>query len=102
MKSTFGLPAADRVAEQVKAIAKLMALFRDRFRFFIGFALKGSEIVVVLFCVTLPRMLMGAFRWRGQGFFRPLAAWLPILDLMNMRLVESRICDAKTTFREIL
>jgi hypothetical protein len=44
----------------------------------------------------------GSVSIAGQGFFRPLAAWLPILDLMNMRLVESRICDAKTTFREIL
>jgi hypothetical protein len=69
---------------------------------FSSVSLEGKKIFVVLHVCHVARDVDGSVSVAGQVFFRLLAAWLLVLDLMKMRLVESRICDAETTFREIL
>ena len=64
-------------------------------------SLEGKKIFIVLYVRYDARDVDGSVSVAGQVFFLLLAAWLLLLDLMNICLVESRICDAKTTFREI-
>jgi hypothetical protein len=63
---------------------------------------EGKKIFVVLHVRYDAKDFDESVSVAGQVFFRLLAAWFLLLDLMKIRLAESRICDAETTFREII
>ena len=64
-------------------------------------SLEGKKIFVVSPVCYDAKIVDGSVSISGQVFFPLLVSWLLVLDLMNIRLVENRICNATTAFREI-